>query len=197
MVMVATPLWPDAGVTTTLLLTLGTATPMWMLPGGTRVGFEEAVVKFNASPSVSPTAKGMAGVAVLSAVSWFAMAPIVGAPTVRRNELVVKLTLSSTTRVMVVKPCWPITGVMVTVRFVPPRSLPRVILPLGTKAVLEELALRWSSDAGVSASWMVTGSGPVGVFIGVFWATGTLIVGEVLAPATSAKRVPTFRLSIY
>src|SRR5664280_2869105 len=108
--MVAMPFWPAAGVTTTLLLTLGTATPKWTLAEGTRVGFEEDAVRVNASPSVSLTAKAATGVAVLMGVVWVGIAPIEGAPTVRTNELVVKFTESSTMRVMVVAPCWPVAG---------------------------------------------------------------------------------------
>ena len=32
--------------------------------------------------------------------------------------------------------------------------------------------------------------------MGVFWATGALRIGAVFAPATSAKLVPTLRLSM-
>ena len=93
-VMIATPVWPDSGVTVTVRLEPlpTTAIPVVV----TSVGFEESLVTVSVSFSASLTVKGMAGVAVLMEVIWFAMAEMDGAPTVRRNVPVVELTPSST-----------------------------------------------------------------------------------------------------
>ena len=113
-----TPVWPGAGVTTTLLLTPGTATPRTMFPEGTRVGFEEEAVRVTASPSLSATANGMASEAVPMRVIWLGMAAITGAPTVTLKLVEEEAVPSETVTVMTAEPCWALAGVTVIVQLV-------------------------------------------------------------------------------
>ena len=140
----------------------------------------------------------VAGVAVPVLVIWLGMVAIVGAPTVTLKVVAELLTLSLTLTVIVADPCWPAAGVMVTLRLVPPASLVRTMfgLPLGIRVVLSEVAVTASSLAGVSGSTTVNAIGPVLPPRGIAWFGMEEIAGDWLAPATSAKRVPTLKSSI-
>jgi hypothetical protein len=78
MVMLATPVWPDAGVTVTVRLLL--LPPKTMFATGTRVVLPELPesVRFPAGVVALPIVKGIAGVAVSTAINRLAMLEMVG-----------------------------------------------------------------------------------------------------------------------
>ena len=67
---------------------------------------------------------------------------------------------------MTAVPTCPVAGLIVTVRFNP--LPPNTMLPLGTTAVLSEVALR-VNPAGPTLP-RVNGIAPVGVFSGIVWS---------------------------
>src|SRR5262249_27517062 len=69
---------------------------------------------------------------------------------VSRNELLADTVPSLTEMVMVLVPKTFAAGVMVAVRLLP--EPPKTILAFGTRAVLDEVALRINESGGVSAS---------------------------------------------
>src|SRR5204863_3729515 len=94
----------------------------------------------------------------------------------------VLFTPSLTFTAIVATPCWLLAGVTVIVRLAP--LPPRVILPLGTKTVFEDVALTTRLPAAVSLSSTVKLIGPAEPLAGITWSAMVEIVGGVLAPAT-------------
>src|SRR3954467_4262080 len=127
-VIVATPVWPLAGMTVTVW------TPelkQMMLAFGTRVGLEEVPlrVKPPTEVSASPMLIRNGPTGISTSVLLFGMAAIVGglftAPTAKTKESLELLMPSLTITVIVDEPDRPVTGVIVTVRFppLPPKTI--------------------------------------------------------------------------
>src|SRR5436309_618978 len=90
-------------------------------------------------------------------------------------------------------PCRPVAGVTLMVRFWGVLvAKVRWAASLGTRVGLEDEAVTTRS-LGVSVSLTVKLSGPVEPFSGSACLGIEVIVGDVFAPATSAKWVPTRR----
>src|SRR4051795_13054776 len=85
---------------------------------------------------------------------------------------------SLTLTVMVAVPDWPAAGVTVTVRLAP--LPPRLMLPRGTRAGLEELLLRIRLARPVSTSPIVKLNGPVELSTLMFWLAMLEIAGGSL-----------------
>ena len=155
-----------AGVTVTVRF--APLPPKTMLPVGTSKGFaaEPLRDKFAAGVFASPTVKGFAAVGVPSDVLWLARVEIVGAVlvpvTVSTNVSVTLFGPSFTVTVMVLVPLMLAAGVTVTVRFEP--VPPKTILPTGTSAGFDELALNCKFAAATCASLMANGMAAVGTF---------------------------------
>src|SRR4051812_46944559 len=164
-VMLAEPDWPAAGVTVTVRL--APLPPSAMLPCGTRVGFEEALLKARLARAVSgsPMVKLSGPVELSTPMLWLPMLEIVGgsliAFTVTTKLLLALYCPSLTITVIVAVPFWFAAGVTVTVRFAP--APPNTTLATGTRVGLDEPRVKIRFAAAVSASPMVKPSAPVEV----------------------------------
>src|SRR5688572_25529806 len=83
---------------------------------------------------------------------------------------------------MVDVPLWPVTGVIVTVRFAP--LPPKTMLASGTNGALLEVPVTVKVATGLSGSAMVNAMAPVGVFSGVVWSFMLVMVGGSLVAFT-------------
>ena len=154
-VMVAVPIWLEAGVIVTVRDP--PLPPKTMLLFGTSVRFEE-VPETPSEPSAVSTSlivKGIALVGVSSLVLLFVISDIVGKSltefTVSWNvSRLESVSPSVTVIVIVAEPNWFAAGVTVTVRSAP--TPPKVIFAFGTSVRLDDEPETTKSPTGVSAS---------------------------------------------
>jgi hypothetical protein len=159
--IIALPVWPDAGVTVTVRL--APEPPKSIFPFGTKVVSVDTAhsVRFAAGVSASLTVNGSGAVDWPTETVWAGIVEIVGAvftgnaDTVNKNPLLVVFVPSLTFSVMVAEPVRPAAGVTVTVRLAP--EPPKTIFAVGTSVVDEDVAETVRLAATVSASPMVNG----------------------------------------
>src|SRR6188508_3301116 len=187
-VMVEVPLWPAAGVMTTLRLA-PVPPPKVMLAFGTNVAFDEVPETVNpvGCVSASPIVKAIGPVGVFSFVDCGAMAVMVGgvlAALTVRTKLVEAVSVPSLTVTVIVEvPLWPAAGVMTRLRLAPVPP-PKVMLAFGTNVAFDEVPETVNPVGCVSASPMVNAIGEVGVFSFVDCGAMAVMVGGVLAALT-------------
>src|SRR6187431_3140651 len=191
-VMVEVPLWPAAGVMTTLRLA-PVPPPKVMLAFGTNVAFDEVPETVNpvGCVSASPIVKAIGGVGVFSFVDCGAIAVMVGAVlalTVNTKFVEAVRLPSLTVIVMVEVPLWPAAGVMTTLRLAPVPP-PKVMLAFGTNVAFDEVPETVNPVGCVSASPIVKAIGGVGVFSFVDCGAIAVMVGAVLALTVNTKLV--------
>src|SRR6186713_1340578 len=186
-VMVEVPLWPAAGVMTTLRLA-PVPPPKVMLAFGTNVTFDEVPETVNpvGCVSASPIVKAIGPVGVFSFVDCGAIAVMVGAVlalTVNTKFVEAVSVPSLTVTVMVEVPLSPAAGVMTTLRLAPVPP-PKVMLAFGINVAFDEVPETVNPVGCVSASPMVKAIGEVGVFSFVDCGAMAVRVGGVLAALT-------------
>ena len=161
-VIVATPNWFAAGVTTTerpAPVPVNTTFPF-----GTKVGFDDDALTTRAASGVStsPIVNTIAGVLESSRIVRLPTSVTVGASftafTVTTNESLAVTTPSLTVNVIVAEPDWFVAGTMRTVRLLP--LPPNWMFAFGISAGFDDAADNVNPVATVSTSPIVTASGP-------------------------------------
>src|SRR5436190_4166089 len=184
-VTVEVPTNPPAAVTVTVRFEpLPSRT---MLPGGTRLGFEESTVTSRLAGGVSISVMVNPNGIVVAPIPivWSGMLEMDGGSftgfTVTRKFMLVVSWPSLTFTLIVAVPLWFAAGATDTVRFAP--DPPKVILPVGTRTGFEEPLLKLRPPAAVSRSPTVKFKGPVLVSSLIAWSAMVEMVGGVLPGA--------------